>query len=244
MNLIIDVGNTFVKLAVFDNEMIAYKKSCIKNDFLHEIKVISKLHLSIKDVIVSSVGEFTDSEMLALKNNFKLFDLSHKAKIPFKNMYATPETLGVDRIALVSAAAIQFPKKNVLIIDVGSCITYDFLNAENEYLGGAISPGIELRYKSLHNYTEKLPLLKPKKTNKLTGDSTEESIHIGVLQGVISEIDACISSYKNKFEELTIILTGGGALYLVDSLKNDIFANSNFLLEGLNYILENNKNKC
>ena len=244
MNLIIDVGNTFVKLAVFDNEMIVYKKSCVKSDLLQEINAISKQYLGVKDAIVSSVGKFSKSEVLALKANFNVFELTYRANIPFKNKYATPETLGVDRIALVSAAAIQFPKKNVLIIDVGSCVTYDFLNAQNEYLGGAISPGIELRYKSLHNFTDKLPLLSPEISSELIGNSTNLSIHIGVIQGVVLEIEGTITSYKENFKELTIILTGGGAHYLVDSLKNDIFANSNFLLEGLNYILENNKNKC
>jgi len=244
MNLIIDVGNTLIKLAVFDENKLLVKKNAVKNDFFTVIGNISKEFATIKDVIISSVGNFSDAELSVLKKKFNLLVLTHKAKVPFENKYTTHETLGVDRIALVTAAAIQFSSKNVLIIDVGSCITYDFLSSENEYLGGAISPGIELRYKSLHNFTDKLPFLTPKIPSKLIGNSTESSIHVGVLQGVAMEIDGAITSYKEKFKELTIILTGGGAHYLEDSLKNDIFANSNFLLEGLNYILENNKNKC
>ena len=244
MNLIIDVGNSFVKLSVFDNDTIVFKKKCLKREFFNEIKVVLNQFKTIKDAITSSVGKFTKKELSVLNEKIQVFELSYKAKIPFKNKYATPNTLGVDRIALVSAAAIQFPKKNVLIIDVGSCITYDFLNSENEYLGGAISPGIELRYKSLHNFTDKLPLLSPETPLGLIGNSTNASIHIGVLKGVVIEIDGFISSYKEKYKELTIILTGGGAHFLVESLKNDIFANSNFLLEGLNYILENNKTTC
>jgi len=243
MNLIIDVGNSFVKLSVFDNDTIVFKKKCLKREFFNEIKVVLNQFKTIKDAIISSVGKFTKKELSVLNEKIQVFELSYKAKIPFKNKYATPNTLGVDRIALVSAAAIQFPKKNVLIIDVGSCITYDFLNSENEYLGGAISPGIELRYKSLHNFTDKLPLLSPEIPLGLIGNSTNASIHIGVLKGVVIEIDGFISSYKEKYKELTIILTGGGAHFLVESLKNDIFANSNFLLEGLNYLLEKN-NKC
>jgi len=244
MNLIIDVGNTFIKLAVFKNNILVDKIKCTKNEFLDDFQKISNQYKEIKAVIISSVGNFTEEEVLFIKKKYHTVILTHNTTIPFKNKYKTPKTLGVDRIALVSSAAFQFPDKNVLIIDVGSCITFDFLNSENEYLGGSISPGIDLRYQSLHNYTDKLPLLRPKIIKKNLGSSTETSIHIGVLQGVVKEIDGFITNYKEKYKELTIILTGGGAHYLVDSLKNDIFANSNFLLEGLNYILQNNKNKC
>jgi len=244
MNLIIDVGNTLVKLAVFDNNVLEFKKSCVKADFLLILNEVSKAYPLINDVIVSSVGNFSEGELIELKNRYKVFVLTHKDPIPFKNNYSSPETLGVDRIALISAAADQFSNKNVLVIDAGSCITYDFINSENEYLGGAISPGIKMRYKSLNSFTEKLPLLEPKNTNKYIGDSTESSIHIGVTQGVVNEIEGFISLYKENYKELTIILTGGDTNYLLDSLKNDIFATSNFLLEGLNYILEYNKHTC
>ncbi len=244
MNLIIDVGNTFIKLAVFKNNILVDKIKCTKKEFFDNFHNISEQYKGIKDVIISSVGNFTEEEVLFLEKKYQTVILTYNTTIPFKNKYKTPQTLGVDRIALVSAAAIQYPDKNVLIIDVGSCITLDFLNSKNEYLGGSISPGIELRYQSLHNYTDKLPLLSPLFIKKDLGNSTESSIHIGVLQGVVNEIDGFTTSYKEKYKELTIILTGGGAHYLVDSLKNDIFANSNFLLEGLNYILQNNKNKC
>jgi len=244
MNLIIDVGNTLVKLAVFDNESLTFKKSCLKGDFLSTLQEFSNAYPKISDVIVSSVGNFSEGELLEIKNRYKVFVLTHKDPIPFKNNYASPNTLGVDRIALVSAAAIQFPNKNVLVIDAGSCITYDFLNRENEYMGGAISPGINMRYKSLNSFTENLPLLDPKTPNKFIGDATDSSIHIGVLQGVVNEIEGFVTLYEEKYKELTIILTGGDAHYLLDSLKNDIFASSNFLLEGLNYLLEHNKDTC
>lgn len=244
MNLIIDVGNTLVKLAVFDNEILTFKRSCVKVDFISTLEEFSNTYPKINDVIISSVGDFSEKEILFIQRKYQTIILDHQTKIPFINQYKTPETLGVDRIALVSSAAIQYPKENILIIDVGSCITYDFLNSKNEYLGGSISPGIDLRYQALHNYTDKLPLLKPKITKKTLGNTTKSSIHIGVIQGVVNEIDGFIATYKLKHKDLTIILTGGGAHYLVDSLKNDIFANSNFLLEGLNYILQNNKTQC
>ncbi len=241
MNLIIDVGNTLIKLAVFDKNLLISKTTSFQEDFMDDFQNISNKNKNINNVIISSVGTISKEDILKIKKKYKTLLLSNKTIVPFINKYKTPETLGVDRIALVSSAAIQYPNKNVLIIDVGSCITYDFLNVNNEYIGGAISPGLELRYKSLNDYTDKLPLLVPITTNNLIGNTTDSSIHIGVIQGVVNEIKGFISSYKEEYEEFTIILTGGGSQYLVDSLKNDIFANSNFLLEGLNYILENNK---
>ena len=143
-------------------------------------------------------------------------------------------------MALVSASVQQFPNDNVLIIDAGTCITYDFVTAENEYLGGAISPGIDLRYKALHNLTAHLPLLEKKAPKHIIGNSTNSSIHSGVIHGVVKEIDGMIDEYREKHTDLTVILTGGDAKFLSNQLKNSIFANSNFLLEGLNFILDFN----
>ena len=166
--------------------------------------------------------------------------LNSETKLPFKNLYKTPKTLGVDRIALVCASVEQFPDKNVLIIDAGTCITYDFINTKNEYLGGAISPGIRLRYQSLHNLTANLPLLETEMPENSIGNSTASSIHSGVVFGILKEIDGVIEDYQEKYSDLTVILTGGDAYFLSKQLKNSIFANSNFLLEGLNFILEYN----
>ena len=146
--------------------------------------------------------------------------------------------MGVDRLALVSAFAKAYPKQNGLIIDAGTCITYDFINAEGVYLGGAISPGLRLRYTSLHNLTANLPLLETKEVEQWIGDTTESAIHSGVYNGLIQEIDGVIAQYKDKYEPLVVILTGGDAHILSKRLKNSIFAHSNFLLEGLNYILK------
>ena len=244
MNLVIDVGNSFIKLAVFSGGEIQHKRSSQKKNFSNALDEISKEYSMIDHSIISSVGGVTDDEISAVKMIAPVFILSHKANLPFRNEYATPETLGVDRIALVSAAASQFPEKNVLVIDAGSCITYDLLSAENKYLGGAISPGIEMRYKAMHTFTANLPLLEPEIPKNSVGDSTSNSMHIGVIQGVANELDGFIDGYIENFDDLTVILTGGDAHFLRDSIKNDIFANSNFLLEGLNYILEINEDTC
>ena len=143
----------------------------------------------------------------------------------------------MDRIALVAAAVSKYQNQNVLIIDAGTCITFDFVNSSKNYLGGAISPGIEMRYKSLNKFTKKLPLLMREEAANLIGTSTETCIHSGVINGVISEIDSIIAKYRKKNKDLTVVLTGGDANFLSNRLKNGIFANPFFLLEGLNTIL-------
>ena len=241
MNLAIDVGNTLIKLGVFNSGKLKFKKTCIKNDFLRTLNEISEAFPIIQKCIVSSVANLSEHQLLKLQHQFDALILNHQTKVPFTNKYETPQTLGIDRIALVSAAAKEYAGKNVLVIDAGTCITYDFLNSKNEYLGGAISPGISLRYKALHTFTEKLPLLETNNPNLYIGNNTTTSIHSGVVNGVLYEIDGYISMYRKNYDNLTVILTGGDVHFLRDSIKNDIFANSNFLLEGLNHILEYNK---
>ena len=140
-------------------------------------------------------------------------------------------------MALVAAFAKAYPEKNGLIIDAGTCITYDFINAKGHYKGGAISPGIHLRYQALHNLTANLPLLEVQMPETIVGDRTETAIHSGVMMGIVKEIDGVIDQYQSDFNVDIVILTGGDAEILSKRLKNSIFAHSNFLMEGLNYIL-------
>ena len=240
MNLIIDVGNSFVKFAIFNGDNIVYRVRFELSDFEEKYKTIYKKFPELKKAIISSVGYLKPNNIKIVKVDFDLLVLNSETKLAFKNSYETPKTLGVDRIALVSASVKHFPDKNVLIIDAGTCITYDFITNENNYLGGAISPGIRLRYKSLNNLTAKLPLLDTEAPNDVIGKTTEMSIHSGVVNGIVYEIDGVIYAYKKKYPDLTVILTGGDANFLSNQLKNSIFANSDFLLEGLNNILEFN----
>ena len=240
MNLIVDVGNTFVKFAIFVNDQLTYKISFELSEFKNQYKILKKEFPEIKSAIISSVGRLTQEQVEIVKNDVEVIELSSKTNVPFENCYKTPETLGVDRIALVSASVNKFSDKNVLIIDAGTCITYDFITSENHYLGGAISPGIRLRYRSLNNLTANLPLLETTQPETIIGNSTEASIHSGVIFGVIKEIDGVITQYFEDYPDLTVILTGGDAKFLSNQLKNSIFANSNFLLEGLNFILDYN----
>lgn len=242
MNLIIDVGNTRVKAAVFEQDRIVDLCIFDKRKIISEIKKIIKKH-QITSAIISSVAFISEKKIQKLKKFVKIILVSSKIKTPFINLYTTPNTLGVDRIALVFGAVVKYPKKNVLIIDAGSCITYDFVNEKKEYLGGSISPGIEMRYKSLNKFTAKLPLLEINKPKNFIGNSTKESINSGVVNGVIQEIEGLITQYKIKYLHLTVVLTGGDTNFLSKQLKSSIFANQNFLLEGLNEILIFNKNK-
>ncbi len=242
MNLIIDIGNTRAKIAVFQQDKLLEKKIATHKNILVTVqKVIQEFPL-IEFAILSSVDIFTKKEEIALKKLVKLVVLTNNVKIPFQNTYTTPKTLGVDRIALITAAVMQYPDKNVLVMDAGTCITYDFLNTKNEYLGGAISLGLTSRYEALHNITAKLPLLKPNNPDFFIGNSTENSIHSGVVNGLLHEIDGVINDYMLNYSKLTVILTGGDTVFLSKRLKSSIFAKPNFLLEGLNYILEINKN--
>lgn len=244
MNLIIDVGNTHIKLAVFDVNALVHKEVCGKKLFLDVFESFSEEFPVISACIISSVGTISERQISEVKKKYPLVVLTHQLKFGYSNKYSTPETLGVDRIALMSAAADQFPDRNVLVIDAGSCITYDFMNDKNEYLGGGISPGVEMRYKAMHAFTANLPLLEKELPASMIGDSTKNAMHVGAVAGVLHEIDGFINHYVEKTGNLTVILTGGDAHFLRDSIKNNIFANSNFLLEGLNRILEINKHTC
>ena len=244
MNLIVDVGNTSIKLAVFEDRELIGKTSCDPQDFLLSLEKTSNEFNKIEHAMVSSVGNFDERYLSELKRKYFLHILSEMTKLPFTNKYKTPTTLGVDRIALMSAASLGYKNKNVLVIDAGTCVTYDIKNSENEYLGGAISPGLYMRYKALNTFTEGLPLLDREVNILDVGNTTNSSIQIGVVTGLVNEIDGFIDNYSKKYDDLTIILTGGDSNFLLDRLKNDIFANSNFLLEGLNYILEKNIDLC
>ncbi len=239
MNLIIDVGNTRVKVALFKGDSIIESHQFFKEKIVKEINNIVERH-KITNGIISSVASISENQLNKIEKFFPLLKLSYQSNLPFKNEYASPTTLGVDRIALAAASVFQYANKDVLVIDAGSCITYDFINQDGVYFGGAIAPGIEMRYKSLYAFTDKLPLLDVSYPKHLIGDSTEESIHSGIVNGILSEIEGIIERYKEENKELTVVLTGGDTNFLAKRLKNGIFANPNFLLEGLNNILNYN----
>jgi len=240
MNLIIDIGNTNTKIAVFEHDNIIEidlfnPKNTIKaiNKFLRKYKAINR-------AIISNVSQTNNSTLINKIPIDNVYILSDKLKLPFNNMYKSKETLGSDRKALVSAAIKHYPNNNVLIIDAGTCITTDFIDASGNYHGGSISPGINMRYGVLSEKTSNLPKLERKYPLHIIGFSTEESIHSGVINGIVHEIREYISEYQKQYKNINIILTGGDSDFLSKPLKISIFANRNFLLEGLNFILNLN----
>ncbi|TBW28048.1 type III pantothenate kinase [Gramella sp. KN1008] len=241
MNLVIDAGNTLVKTAVFQNNRLLERRAFNKKEFSENFQIICKDFPEITHAVISSVTS-DDAEIISeVKGIYFLLELNSTIKLPFKNEYATPATLGKDRMALVAAAVKDYPGQNVLVIDAGTCITYDIKTADESYLGGAISPGMGMRFRSLHKFTANLPLVEPKPDVELIGKSTETSILSGIINGIRMELRGTIEAYRAEFKDLTVIFTGGDSQILSIPLKNSIFANSNFLLEGLNFILEFNK---
>ncbi|NBC57853.1 MAG: type III pantothenate kinase [Bacteroidetes bacterium] len=239
MNTVIDIGNTLVKGAIFQNDTMLWSEKAEPEVFLELIKSKISKAVETPNLLYAASG-YVDPKWLDYFNaNFKIYHFNYKTPLPFVNTYKTPETLGLDRIALVAAASKLYPQTNVLIIDTGTCITYDFISDKNTYLGGNISPGLDMRFKALHHFTANLPRLKrDHPATRPLGQTTKDAILNGVIQGVVDEIDQNIKRYKSEYKDLTVILTGGDQQYLSAQLKNSIFANPTFQLVGLNAILE------
>ena len=240
MHLILDIGNTNVKYHLFDQE------ESVLSATINSIELVADQVLvdfpALTHVIYSDVrGMISQEKLQLIFPQLQVMEVKTLC-FPFTSRYATPATLGDDRIALVAAATKKYSQQNCLVIDAGTCLTYDFITKEGVYLGGAISPGLQMRFKSLEHFTGKLPLVQPKTSFSLHGDSTETSINNGVMAGIVYEIEGQINAYQKKYPSLTVILTGGDALNLSKSVKNTIFAEPNFLAEGLNYLLDYNKN--
>ena len=243
MLLAVDVGNTKIKVAVFEGSNLIERFDFYSSELQKQIEFTLNKYQSISDLVVASVGNIPKEAFLVFEKQLNVHFISHETTFPFHNKYETPHSLGIDRMVLASGAVLNFPNQNRLVIDAGTCITYDFIDEKDTYFGGAISPGIRLRYESLHHYTAKLPLLslelfesqsKESELNQFIGNSTANSIHSGVLNGVKNEIEGFIAQYQRLYPKFIIILTGGDTEFLAKRLKNTIFANSNFLLESLN----------
>ncbi len=240
MNLVIDIGNTRTKFSVFNRGEVLITVPV--DEFLPQhIDVLQNDHPSLQNVILSAVKEYSPKLREALQNKFERFiELDADTPLPIENCYKTPETLGKDRIAAVVGGFDLYPDTNLLIIDAGTAITYDILNEKQQYLGGNISPGLEMRYKALHHFTGKLPLIGHQKFDKLYGTTTEEAILAGVQHGVVFEVDKAIDTFKDFYANLKVIITGGDADFFDNKLKNSFFVNFNLTALGLNRILEYN----
>lgn len=243
MYLILDLGNTNKKLAIFQDGRLLDLK-LFPSISLKTVRDFIRNYPGIDHCILSSVVPFPVSIRNFLSKKFSFIELDENTPIPLKNKYTTPSTLGKDRLAAAVAANQKFPDSPVLSINAGSCITYDLINAKGEYLGGAISPGQDMRFKALHTFTGKLPLIQIKESECLVGKNTEASIISGVVNGTIAEIEGVAQLYLEKFPGLKIILSGGDLKYFDKRLKISIFAFPNIVIHGLCQILEFNVNKA
>lgn len=235
MQLCIDAGNTTIKYALFNKRRLAFKT--VSDTF--DQKQLSELLFKYKpeQAIVSSVRVIPKRWLSLLQKNTRTTQITKKTLLPITLDYKTPETLGRDRIAVAVAAAMLYPKQNCLIINAGTCITFDIISEEGIYKGGAIAPGIEMRYQAMHKFTAKLPYVTNRTPVRITGKSTEESLNSGVLNNVCFEIAGAIEFYSSHFSKLNVLLTGGNSSFLAKRLKNSIFAAPNLVLIGLNEIL-------
>jgi type III pantothenate kinase len=242
MNLAIDIGNTLVKLAVFDKGQITGIQS-MEEISIPALQKFIESYPGIEASIIASVKDFPHDIEDYLNKVCRSINFNSKTPIPISTLYTTPATLGVDRIAAVVAAHSQFTFDNILLVSTGTAITYDIVTSEGFHLGGAISPGLIIRFKALHTFTGRLPLLDEITDIDLLGTSTTDSILSGVLNGTLAEVDGMIERYSLSYPGLKTILTGGDNKYFDKRLKNKTFAIPNLVLTGLNIILEYNLEK-
>ena len=239
VNLVIDRGNTQVKIGIFDQCKLIHSDYL---DFLDKnfIEQIGKMYTIDKIIISSVVFERHDELISNLSGlSHSILELSYQIKLPFEWAYQSKSTIGKDRLAAVAGAISLYPQSYLLVIDAGTAITYEIIN-NNEFLGGNISPGLEMRFKALNTFTSKLPLLNKNDEHQLIGNSTNSAIQAGVQNGIIFEIDGLINKLKAEQKHLKTIITGGDAEFFARKLKNPIFVHPNLVLIGLNRILENN----
>jgi type III pantothenate kinase len=233
MNLVVDYGNTFTKVGVFNHLHLKEQHT-----FSDQEQLKSYLqNFSADNFILSSVTREDKFVMEWVGHIKRKYTLTYKLPLPIKNLYATPQTLGVDRIAGVCGAQQQFPNMNCLVIDAGTCVTYDFINDKGEYHGGGISPGLKMRFQAMNAFTAKLPLATLVENPPLIGNTTETCLQSGAIHGMIAEINGTIALYRQKFEALQVILCGGDTSFFENKLKGPIFAIPELVLSGLNSIL-------
>ncbi len=234
-NLTVDIGNTLIKVAIFEKEELM-KITSLDEWQYNDIKSFIAGY-ELDHIIISSVRKDISHITNDLnRTGVKIIELSHKSNLPFKIDYLTPETLGIDRIAALQGGCCVKPNRDLLIIDIGTCITYDLL-INNHFIGGNIAPGIQMRATAMHEFTQKLPYVKVEKTDDELGKSTHDAINIGAFWGVIYEIKSIVSRYRVKYPKIECIITGGGADFLRENLEKELenaCFDKHLLLRGLN----------
>lgn len=240
ITLCFDFGNSRKKLAVFSNKKIIAER-ILYTDTSGEIETLLQEFKPQKSILSSVINHNPGIEE-TLKEKTHFHKLSVATKLNFTAPVGKPETIGADRLAIAAAAVHFFPKNN-LVIGLGSCITYNFISQQHEFLGGAISPGMQMRFKAMHEFTAMLPLVEEDWNFPLIGYDTRTNLQSGVLHGMASELDGIIDRYRDKYRNFNVVLTGGNTAHFASRLKNKIFADPNFLFKGL-YALSQYNNNC
>ena len=236
--LCLDFGNSRLKAAVFNDAKLVEDFAFNDEPITQIQNLIDQFHPS-KSVLASVINHDNNVEIL-LSNHTRFHKVSHSSKLNFSFGVSKPESIGCDRLALLAAAADHFPHKNNLIIGIGSCITYNFINQKQEFLGGSISPGMEMRFKAMHEFTAKLPLVASGWDIPFIGYDTKTNLQSGIIYGIVNEIEGFIEKYSEKYGNFNAVLTGGNAEFFASQLKNRIFADNYFLFKGLYALSELN----
>ncbi|MBD0332281.1 MAG: type III pantothenate kinase [Chitinophagaceae bacterium] len=229
--LCIDFGNTRLKAAIFFNGNLR-ETIRLQNNVLDHLSTLIQAHHPHKSILSSVIEHNAEIETLLI-NTTQFHKLSNESKLPFTIPVAKPETVGADRLAISAAAVHLFHGQNNLVIGLGSCVTYNFINKFHQLIGGSISPGMEMRFKALHHFTAKLPLVDAEWNVPLIGYNTATNIQSGVVLGMAKEIDGIIDAYKNKFSNFNVLLTGGDIAVIEPHLKSKIFADPHLIFKGL-----------
>jgi type III pantothenate kinase len=237
MTAAIDIGNTRCKIGFFENDSLIK----VKTSVAFEAIVGALKGEEVSEVIVSSVGKDVNNLEKELSEKYKVVKLTHLLPLPIFLDYSSTDTLGTDRIAAVAGAFHLYRGENCLVIDVGSCITYDIITSDGCYKGGAISPGVEMKLKSMHTFTARLPLIEHPEWVDLPGKDTKTSMINGVLHGTLAEIEGMIERFSGLLPDLQVIMCGGGSNFFESNIKHHIFVRSELVLIGLNSILRHNE---
>lgn len=240
MNLVVDIGNTSVKTALFDGkEPVTIERSGTE-EMRRNISLLSSGH-KIENIIISSVASDPSELIKELEEKgFSVHHLTGRSNFPFKSEYKTPETLGVDRLAAAAGGVFHFGDANMLIIDAGSALTFDMVTG-SIFRGGTISPGMQMRFKALHTFTGKLPLCGFTSDISLPATATTDAIAKGVVSGIIFELNEYIRIFNNSHSNPVTILTGGDSMQLSGLIEGEFITLPNLVLEGLNYLIEFNR---
>jgi type III pantothenate kinase len=237
MTLSIDLGNTYAKTGLFDDlKLIETNWKLTYPELISYVQSVRPQRIMVSSVSYSEEqlrAEFADitTEIHLLKST---------TLVPIKKLYDTPETLGADRVAAAVGARVLYPDKSCIVIDMGTCITYDLVGLDDNFYGGIISPGVRMRFKAMNTFTKRLPLLEPEPIPELIGKSTKHAMQSGVMNGILSEINGFVEEYSKVLTNINVILCGGDATYFANRIKNPNFVIPELVLIGLNRILEYN----